>query len=418
MCNMQSREQRMSYEDREEMIAKRMHRHMKKWQKYRRHEYREKMRKKFREMLQKQRTAMRKAMQEQREKQREYIRQLMFNRMAQNSGLFSPYKRYAGGITQTNKVMGNSFGFGSVLGHHQKKRRLVAHEFVSERYDISDEHGFESESESESESTSEADLEWDIEPRFDLSDWNGNDSDDDLDRLSGGVVDAPFASSDWDGSAGMTDDEWDMLYMDPLRCIMVENNGEVYEICINLQTLSIKKMSDSMHHNQEIGMWNVTSDGSIAAFEQYKYRQTFVRSDNQRKEGGLSMEIVDYAQNAQFVAMEVIEYEGDANETRQYFEVGDGEGALEMYMEYDDEKNTMILNAGSPLGAQSQREFNEDDHWTEINRIESKSNEEQANNVQLSKCIFGNKAKMCVIEQCTEGQDVCVYNVVVSRVKV
>merc|ERR1719361_942034 len=100
----------MDFEERETMIAKRMHHHRRRWEMWRRHEYREKMRKQFRKMMQQRRIKMLKHFREQREKQRDYVRQMMFDRMVQQTGVNSRFNRYMPGIMQGMKLMGNSFG--------------------------------------------------------------------------------------------------------------------------------------------------------------------------------------------------------------------------------------------------------------------------------------------------------------------
>ena len=380
---MQSQVQRMEYEDREKMIAKRMNHHREKWQRYRMHEYREKMRKHFREMMQKMRMERLKHFRIQREKQRDYIQQLLFNRMMQQSGLNTPYRRYSPGMMEANRLMGNSFGghfgnhfglgsvgsstgLGSMLGGSTGlgalQSSLALHNYRS--------HG-----------THRRLMRQSTDQNRGREDKMGLDMDHDVylnestDKMQSDQVDDEgtwsYPSGDWDGYVDMAEEDEDMLSEEPIRCVKIHGVADIDAICLNLQFLSIQRHVDEERENQDIVNEN--------------------------------MDIVDVSRGVQWVEQNVFDFGHDLNGTKQCFPI-DIKGQGGICLEYNHGTMCMdILFQTDQNRNKHHLEFDADDGWTELNRIETQY-EKGSKSEQLSKCTVVNHSKICLVEQCAVAE--------------
>jgi len=408
VCNLQSKVQRMDYEDREKMIKKRMHHHERRWREYRKHEYREKMRKKYRQMLGEQQMKKRKEAKEQLSRQKEYVRDMLYQRMLAKNGLNAPYKRYATGMMRANKLMGKGFGGhfqqlaqkanslvhqlgrGSTLQH--RRRRMLMDRTLRgiasthrEGEDVRLEDAIYSKMENNVSLESVA---------FDA--FNAFDAFDDAEYrvLEGG--------SNGHGYAEMTDEDWDILTMDPLRCVRAKGLNGIYQICLNLQLLSVQKQIN-------------TAEGMERGFEGV-FRSNDHGQRQRHRDGDGDGVLVNVSGGARWVEQDVYDFGHDLNETRQCFDFDHQRWTL--CLEYDIGRRAMALDLVSP-SKEHRFEFENDGDWMEVNHIETRYDEGPYGD-QLSKCTVSFHRKICVVQQCQvhdgdEEKSACDYTLILSR---
>merc|ERR1711879_933453 len=185
--------------------------------------------------------------------------------------------------------------------------------------------------------------------------------------------------TDWDGEAEMDEEDWNRLMMDPLRCILINDhasNDRKYEICLNLQFVSIKRIVSSTDTEDE--MKNISGISGIGIFEQHKYQmqQHALRpaddgNDND-DEDRFSIEIVDSIRNPRHVVMEVFEFVHEWNETTQCF---GPRLRLDICLEYNKKSSAMTMSVdvlsphetilGYNDGNRHRFLFQDDHQWTE-----------------------------------------------------
>ena len=442
VCNAQTSIQRMDFDKREELIAKRLTRHKLRWQAYQTEAYRRKIRKQFFDRMREHMRQVRKHQQKVQQRQREYMRQMAFSRMMNRMGQrtssmglgmnFGGYGNTGGGI---NMGYGGSYGGGfranSIFGGDNELKRRRLRNIIEN-----------SDNEMRVKIDSMKDKHNKLKERErDKRDFRKLDENEMFEKEEIHRKNMDFKN--W----RQYSIENEYVNPSPKRCVLftTDNNQKLYELCLNdnhvFVTNYVKKIRkphisdyleediEYINHIKSLKTGNksqsiepidnndtIVLDGDMMDFEKYqndKYMEAILVDHNQENANNNSVkhdddkniEIKRMGRSTNVFRIDEFLYNFEDNHRKQcYLERYPYRLCLECLELYDDTdtktKDEIILYYGIQDSYIKEIQFNDnavsfddDNQWNEINQIIT--NDEI---IEIKKCLMYGDAQFCLIK--------------------
>eukprot|EP01084_Bolivina_argentea_P056257 103003_1 len=444
LCNLQSRVERMDFNDREEMIAKRITRHKTRWERFQAQERRKKVRKQFFEQMRQKQAIRRKEIREKQRKMREDYRQNAFTKAMSEYGgksAFGAESVFYGDVYEKRRrlsqwIKGNSRRMNELkLEERKHKQKRVIKRRRMKAFDL--ERSIDADELFYVESTLTCDDTRCVFVAADaLREAMEGKEEEELSTCDEQCVfeEADALREEIEGNSSVVVDElfYDEANEGPRRCVFVAADA-LYELCLNDLSISMSKYGEKVlkqsarvvaRGDDDMLRPNASEYDTMQfdELERFRYREAMDYDEKETRD--LSMQI-HKVNDVQF--LKVIEFIFDHEKNHKKQCSTDEEDKYEMCLEFKEIENQMLVfvkKARGYLRDEGQwMSFEKDDEWDEVNVIYNgirQTEEEERNVEKIKKCVTYLEHKVCVIQMMNteiEGGIEDEYRVILIKLK-